>query len=272
MFIHLRNHTHYSLLKALPKVKELIDAAKYKKLDAVAITDYNNMYGTIEFFSRCKKEKIKPIIGVEFALKFNERTFQTILIARTLEGYKNLMRIVSIVNVENPLNPTLNEETLITYKNGLTVLSGGATGDISNLLVINEKDADTRLSFYKEHFGDNFYLEINPQTGMERGEEMREKTIEYARKTNTPLVATFNTHYINDDDRAAHKTLYMVHGDLHSSDEYNHHFQKDSFAFVDIETAKKIFANTPDAISNTVKIAESCDLEIPSRSVGVSKY
>ena len=263
MFIHLRNHTHYSLLKALPKVKELISAAKNNKMGYVAITDYSNMYGTIEFFSKCKKEKIKPIIGVEFSLIFNERTFQTILIARTLEGYKNLMRIVSIVNVDNPLNPTLKEETLVTYKNGLTVLSGGVSGDISNLLVINEKDADSRLLFYKEHFGDNFYLEINPQTGMDRGVEMRDKTIEYARKTNTPLVATFNTHYIHDADKAAHKTLYMVHGDLHSSDEYNHLFQKDSFAFVDTDTAKKIFADTPDAISNTVKIAESCELEIP---------
>jgi len=244
-------------------VKELIAVAKDKRMDYVAITDYSNMYGTIEFYSRCKKEKIKPIIGVEFSLKFNERTFQTVLIARTLEGYKNLMRIVSIVNVENSLNPVLTEETLVTYKNGLTVLSGGASGDISNLLVINQKDADARLAFYKEHFGENFYLEINPQTGMERGLEMREKTIEYARKTNTPLVATFNTHYINDDDKSAHKTLYMVHGDLHSSDEYNHLFQKDSFAFADIETAKKIFADTPDAISNTVKIADSCVLEIP---------
>lgn len=263
MFIHLRNHTHYSLLNALPKVGELIKAAKGNNMSHVAITDYSNMYGTIEFFQKCQKEKIKPIIGVEFSLKFSERTFQTVLIARNLEGYKNLMRIVSIVNVENPLTPTLSEDILVTYKKGITVLSGGARGDISNLLIINEKDADDRLAFYKEHFGDNFYLEINPQIGMDHGLEMREKTIEYARKTNTPLVATFNTHYIHDTDKSAHKTLYMVHGDLHSSDEYNHLFQKDSFSFVDTETAKKVFADTPEAITNTVKIAESCVLEIP---------
>ncbi len=263
MFVHLRNHTHYSLLKALPKVGELISAAKNHEMKSVAITDYSNMYGTIEFYSTCKKEKLQPIVGVEFSLRFNERVFQTILIARNLEGYKNLMRMVSIVNVDNPLAPVLTEEILVTYKNGITALSGGVTGDISNLLVISKKDADDRLEFWKEHFGENFYLEINPQSGMDRSSEMRSKTIEYAKSTNTPLVATFNTHYISDQDKAAHKTLYMVHGDLHSSDEYNHAFQKDSFAFVDTNTAQKLFEDVPDAISNTVKIAESCELEIP---------
>lgn len=263
MFVHLRNHTHYSLLKALPKVGELISAAKAEHMPAVAITDYNNMYGTIEFYSKCEKEKIKPIIGVEFSLRFNERTFQTVLIARNLEGYKNLMRIVSIVNVENPLNPVLTEEILLKYKSGLTVLSGGATGDISNLLVISRTEADARLAFWKEHFGEHFYLEINPQHGMERGEEMQKKTVSYARETNTPLVATCNTHYISDQDKSAHKTLYMVHGDEHSIDEYNHIFQKDSFAFADNKTIEKIFESTPDAIANTLKIVEDSSLEIP---------
>ncbi|MFA5132029.1 MAG: DNA polymerase III subunit alpha [Candidatus Paceibacterota bacterium] len=263
MFIHLRNHTHYSLLKALPKVDALVREAKKYGMTALAITDYSNMYGTIEFYSKCKKENIKPIIGAEFLLRFHERTFSIVLIARTLAGYKNLMRITSIVNVENPLAPVLTEELLVTYREGLTVLSGGAWGDISNLLVINKKEADTRLAFYKENFGEYFYLEINPQTGMEHGAEMRAKTIEYARATNTPLVATYNTHYLHDEDKPAHKVLYLVHGDENGAEEYNHLFQRDSYVFVNNEDAEKDFKDTPDAIANTVTIAEACTLEIP---------
>ncbi len=233
-------------------------------MPALALTDYNNMYGTIEFYTACKKAGIKPIIGVEFSIRLHERTFQIVLIAKTLEGYKNLMRITSIVNVENPLHPVLNDETLIKYKDGLIVLSGGVWGDISNLLIVNQQEAEARINFYKEYFKEHFYLEINPQTSMEHGELMRKKTIECAHNTNTPLVATFNTHYLNDQDKSAHKTLFLVHGDEHSAEEYNHRFQKDSFAFIDDEKIiKKMFANTPEALENTLKIVESCTLEIP---------
>lgn len=263
MFIHLRNHTHYSLLKALPKVNEIIGRASELKMPALAITDYSNMYGVIEFYKTCQKNKIKPIIGVEFSLRYNDRVFQIILIARTLTGYKNLMRITSIVNVDNPLTPTLTDEILVQYKEGLTVLSGGFWGDISNLLIINEKEALERISFYKKHFENYFYLEINPQTSMEYGESMRSKTIECATTTNTPLVATWNTHYLHSSDKNAHKTLYMIHGEENSLPEYNHLFQKDSFAFVDEDEAMAQFNDTPEALLNTLLIAESCDFEIP---------
>ncbi len=263
MFIHLRNHTHYSLLKALPKIDALVKKAGSMKMNSIAITDYSNMYGVIEFYKSCKKTNIKPIIGVEFSLKYGDRVFQIVLIARTFIGYKNLMRITSIVNTENPLNPTLNDKTLLDFSEGLTVLSGGVWGDITNLLIINEREAIERISFYKKHFGENFYLEINPQNSMEYGETMRSKTIEFAHKTDTPIVATWNTHYLNSSDKSAQKTLYLIHGDEHSLDEYNHLFQKDSFEFVDEAEANNQFKDIPEALSNTIKIAESCDFEIP---------
>ncbi len=263
MFVHLRNHTHYSLLKALPKVDALVKKATTFGMPSLAITDYSNMYGVIEFYKSCKKANIKPIIGVEFSIRYNDRVFQIVLIARTLIGYKNLMRITSIVNVENPLTPTLTDEILIQYKDGLTVLSGGLWGDISNLLIINEKEALERISFYKNHFKEHFYLELNPQISLEHGDAMRAKTIECAKRTDTSLVATWNTHYLHPTDKSAQRTLYMIHGDEHSLDEYNHLFQKDSFAFVDEEEAKNQFKDIPEALSNTLVIANSCDVEIP---------
>ncbi len=263
MFVHLRNHTHYSLLKALPKVGDLIKKANQLKMTSLAITDYSNMYGTIEFYKTCLDKGIKPIIGVEYSLQYNDRVFQIILIAKNTIGYKNLMRITSIVNVTNPLSPVITDSILTTYKEGLIVLSGGVWGDISNLLVINRKEADERLAFYKENFGEDFYLEINPQKSMEHGETMRTKTIEYGKTTNTPLVATCNTHYLQEQDKPAHKTLYLVHGDEHSTESYNHLFQKDSFSFLSQNEVHGMFSDVPDALENTEKIAEKCDLKIP---------
>lgn len=263
MFVHLRNHSHYSLLSALPKIDALVKRAKHFEMPALALTDHANMYGTIEFYKACQKKEIKPIVGVEFDMRHEDRLFSVVLIARTLEGYKNLMRIVSIVNVENPTEPVLSFETLLVYKEGLVVLSGGQWGAVNNLLTIHESDAKKLLALYKEHFGEHFYLEINPQINMDHGREMREKTIALARETNTPLVATWNTHYLSPSDKSAHKTLYLIHGDEHSQEEYAHKFQKEDFSFVDVETGEKQFADVPDAIENTMKIVDSCDFEVP---------
>lgn len=263
MFVHLRNHTHYSLLRALPKVDALVKRAASLNMPALAITDYSNMYGVIEFYKTCKKKNIKPIIGVEFSNVYNDRTFKIVLIASTTQGYKNLMRITSIVNTDNPLTPIVTDEILSKYSDGLIFLSGGIWGDISNLLVINEDEALKRINFYKSIFGENFYLEINPQNSLEISGTLRAKTIEFAKKTNSPLVATWNTHYLQVSDKSAHRTLFLIHGDEHSLDEYNHLFQKDSFSFVGEDEALSQFKDIPEAIENTIKISNECNVEIP---------
>jgi DNA polymerase-3 subunit alpha len=232
-------------------------------MPALAITDYSNMYGVIEFYKTCKKKNIKPIIGVEFSIVYNDRTFKIVLIASTTQGYKNLMRITSIVNTDNPLTPIVTDEILSKYSDGLIFLSGGIWGDISNLLVINEDEALKRINFYKNIFGENFYLEINPQNSLEISGTLRAKTIEFAKKTNSPLVATWNTHYLQVSDKSAHRTLFLIHGDEHSLDEYNHLFQKDSFSFVGEDEALSQFKDVPEAIENTIKISNECNVEIP---------
>jgi DNA polymerase-3 subunit alpha len=178
MFVHLRNHTHYSLLKALPKISDFVKEAKRAGMPAVAITDYSNMYGTIEFFSVCKKEEIKPIIGAEFTVICEDRKFQLVVLAKDAIGYKNLMRITSIVNVDNPLEPLLTDEILTTYKDGLLILSGGLWGDVNNLLIIDKKLALKRLQFYTSNFPDSYYLEVNPQQSIDNATEIRSATIQ----------------------------------------------------------------------------------------------
>lgn len=263
MFVHLRNHTHYSLLKALPKVKDLVKEAKNAGMSALAITDYSNMYGTIEFFSACKKENIKPIIGAEFTILYNERKFQIILLAKNEAGYKNLMRITSLVNIDNPLNPVLTDKVLLNHKDGILVLSGGLWGDVNNLLIINKDLAHKRLEFYKKNFPDAYYLEVNPQTNLENSQDIRSLTIKLAKETSTPLVATWNTYYLHTQDKPAQKVLYLIHGDEHSSEEYSHLFQKDTFSFETSLEQNNPFADVPEAVENTLKVAEQCTVEIP---------
>jgi DNA polymerase-3 subunit alpha len=263
MFVQLRNHTHYSLLKALPKVSELVKAAKKANMTSLAITDYSNMYGTIEFFQVCEKEKIKPIIGVEFTILSYERKFQIILLAKNIEGYKNLMKITSLVNVESPLNPLLTDEILLAHKTGLLLLSGGLWGDVSNLLIIDKNLADARLAFYTKNFPDAYYLEINSQSHVDNAADMRSLTIELGRRTKTPLVATWNTHYLQREDKPAQKILYLIQGEENSSAEYNHLFQKDIFSFETSLQDNNPFEDIPDAVENTNKIAEICNVTIP---------
>lgn len=262
MFVHLRNHSHYSLLKALPKIGPLVKQAKKYAMPAVALTDYSNMYGTIEFYQSCAKEGIKAIIGAEFSIAFQDRTFALTLIAMNDTGYKNLMRITSIVNLENPECPVLTFDILALYHEGLIVISGGPWGDIAQLLVLDEKVAEERLKAYTSLLGDRFYLELSPHTMMDHGELMREKIIQCARTHNVPLVATWNTHYLNPSDKAAHKTLLSVHGDQASLDMYTNMFLRDDFSMVDQATAESHFKDIPEAIENTMRIVERCDLTL----------
>jgi DNA polymerase-3 subunit alpha len=241
----------------------LVKKAKDSGMSAVAITDYSNMYGTIEFYEKCKKEGLKPIIGVEFSLVYKDRHFKLVALAENNIGYKNLMYITSLVNMKDSINPVLTDDILIGNKEGLIILSGGIWGDMSTLLTVNEEEASSRLSFYKKHFNNSFYLEINPQTYGEGGEVTRKKTIDFAKKNNIPIVATWNTHYLTIQDKSAHKTLFMTHGDEHSTEEYNNTFQNDFFAFTEDSSQEKFYSDAPEALLNTVKIANLCNVEIP---------
>lgn len=205
MFYHLRTHSHYSLLRALPKVDEIVKTAKGFGMDAVAITDYNTVYSGIEFYKTCEKYEMKAILGSEFTHEIEGRKFKLVVLARTDEGYKNLMRLSSEVMTKDPENPILKWEWLEKYSEGLTVLSGGPWGDISLLLVSHEEEAKKLVAKYESAVGKgNFYLEVTPHTFMDRGAEMRQKTIDFGRKEGVPLVATVNAHYLKEGDKNAH--------------------------------------------------------------------
>lgn len=261
MFIHLRTHSHYTLLRALPQVEDLVEKAVEMGYPALAITDTNNMYGAIEFYKENKK--IKPLIGVEMKIKSHDRTYDLVLLAKTYEGYKNLMRIVSEAQLRDEKNPHLIHADLEKFNEGLIALSGGPWGEISEPLKVGDFEKSKEiLNTYKKYFNDDFYLEITNHTHMDYGKEIRANTIIFADKSKCELVATQNSHYISPNDKSAHRILVNIESP-ESAEFYKQFFAPADFSFLNPKEAEENFKDVPQAIENTQKIADSINFEIP---------
>ncbi len=275
MFIHLRTHSHYSLLSALPKVKAIVAAAKENGQTALALTDYGNMYGAIEFYKECTKKDIKPIIGAEVFIAPRElhnqefgvdnHCFHLVLLAENNIGYQNLMRIISFGQIDGLFEkPRVTKAILKKYGQGIIALSGGLEGDIGHVLKQGDQARAKRLLLeYKEIFGaDNFFLEISNRPRLEHAENVFTLTRELAEKTNTPLVATQNSHYISPNDKRAHSTLMAIGESDDSRNAMKLIFGTDDFSFIDNPIARSYFSTCPEALENTVSIAERCNVTL----------
>lgn len=270
-FIHLHTHSHYSLLAALPKIPDLVNTAKSDGALAVALTDNGNMYGAIEFYKECKKAGIKPIIGVDFyvALRgraekqsgIDSRRSRLVLLAKNYQGYKNLMMLVTKAYLEGfYYKPRIDRELIEKYKDGLIAISSAFNGDLTLALQGNDIAKAIEIAqWYKGIFGSDYYLEITHHPEIDGHETLMERTKEVAKKTNIPLVATGNVYYINREDKLAQQTLMLVNssGDDRISDD-----DMADFSFISDKTAQDYFRDTPEAVANTEKIANECNLEI----------
>src|SRR3989339_581888 len=207
-FIHLHTHSHYSLLDGLSKLEDLIDSAKKHKMSAMALTDHGNMYGVIEFYKLAKKAGIKPIIGVEAYVSnrsrldkdpgIDNKRYHLTLLAKNMQGYKNLMRLVTLSHLEGfYYKPRMDKEILREYSDGIIALSGCLGGELSRALA--NKDEEKGEAIIKEHqeiFGqENYFLEIMKHPTVENDKEVREGLIKLSKKFNIPLVATTDSHY-----------------------------------------------------------------------------
>ncbi len=266
MFIPLRNHTHYSLLHAMPKVPDLVKRATELGYTALSISDTNNMYGAIEFYKECQKKKIKPILSVEFNIKENDRYYNLLLIAKNFTGYKSLMRLTSEAQLRDAKNPHLLFSDLETFSKEIICLSGGPWGEISDILKINDVSQNSKaLSVYEKYkkiFDKDFYLEITNHTYMDYGEDMRKNTISFAREHDIPMVATHNVFYLRPEDKVAHKTLVNIASEGDSAEYYNSFFKPADFHFLSPKEAEENFADIKEAIENTEKISEAVNIEI----------
>src|SRR3990167_5521465 len=281
-FVHLHTHSHYSLLDGLSKINDLIFEASRLEMPALALTDHGNMYGAIEFYKKAKKAGIKPIIGVEAylaarALKdkepgIDERRYHLTLLAENDEGYHNLIKLVTISNLEGfYYKPRIDKEVLKQHSTGLIALSGCMGGEIPRTVYRGDMEEATRLvSEYKEIFGkDNFFIETAHHPGIPNHDQIQASLRELARGTKTPIVATQDSHYIKPDDAPAQDVLLAIQTNSKLDDEDRLTMKSDDYSLRSPKIMKELFKDLPEAIQNTLVIAERANLEIP---LGILKF
>jgi DNA polymerase-3 subunit alpha len=273
-FVHLHTHSHYSLLDGLTKLEDMVRIAKEHEMGAIALTDHGNMYGAIEFYKICKKEGIKPIIGVEAYMAPGSREDKTptpagtkkyyhlILLAKNLTGYKNLMRLVTRANLEGYYyKPRMDKELLREHHEGIIALSACMGGELSQTVLKGTMEqAESLVYEYQEIFGkENYFIEVQSHASIERDAELRAKLVALAKKTGTTVVATQDSHYPCHDDHEAHKTLLAINTGTDGKETTKFEFSDDDFSLIDEKTALKYFSDAPEAVSNTSLVADMCE-------------
>ncbi|MHC1725438.1 MAG: DNA polymerase III subunit alpha [Syntrophobacteraceae bacterium] len=280
-FVHLHVHTQYSLLDGAIRLKDLFAAASSFKMPSVAITDHGNMFGALEFYELAKKYDVKPIIGCEAYIAprgrhdrgqklegngngDDDRSYHLTLLARNLAGYQNLMKLVSLGYIEGfYYKPRMDKEILRKHSEGLICLSGCLKGEIATLLVRKQLETARRTALeYAEIFEQgNFYLEIQ-SNGIPEQAIANEGLVGLARELSLPLVATNDCHYLRKSDARAHELLLCIQTGKTILDEKRMKFQTDQLYFKSPEDMAKDFAYVPDALKNTLEIAEKCNLKL----------
>jgi DNA polymerase-3 subunit alpha len=282
-FCHLHLHTEYSLLDGSGKIKKLMKAAKEKGMNSIAITDHGVMYGLVDFFKAAKENDIKAILGCEIYVvpksmhikqpdKENS-TYHLVLLVKNEIGYKNLMKIASIASIEGfYYKPRVDCDYLRKHSEGLIALSACLGGEVqSNVLKGNyEKAKETALK-YKEIFNGDFYIELQDH-GMEEQKKVNEENIKLAEETGIPLVVTNDVHYINKEDSKSHDVLMCIQTAKTIDDPNRRRYPSDQFYLKSPEEMYDMFSYIPEALENTMKIAEQCSYEYKFHESKLPKY
>lgn len=274
-FIHLHLHSHYSLLDGLSKIDDILTKVKDLGMDSVALTDHGVMYGAIEFYQKAKAKGIKPIIGCEFyeaVASMDDKTPQTggrryhlILLAKNQEGYNNLVKLVTEAHLRGfYYKPRIDFELLKNHSQGLICLSGCLQGRIPVMLLAGKtQEAEEMAKQYQELFGkENYYLEIQPHPNLPDQEKANQLIIDLSKKTGIPLVATNDCHYIDKDDAEAQDILMLINTGADITDKDRLSMIGEDFSIKSSEEMNESFKHIPEAIENTQKIAEKCNLEL----------
>jgi len=280
-FVHLHNHSHYSLQDAAAKVKDLVKAAVKYEMKALALTDHGVMYGIPEFYKEAKKAGIKPLLGMEGYIvvdgsRFDRKNqnaidekkskdyYHILFIAKNYVGYKNLIKLTSIGFKEGfYYRPRIDMEVLQKHSEGLICCSACAGGIVAKDIVLgNIEKARSTAKKFKELFGEDFYLEIQNHF-LDLEKPILEWMPKFSKELNIKLICTNDIHYIDKSHAIPHNILLLI-GDKGESDYKNLRYKTDQVYFKSKEEMFEIFKDFPEAIENTVEIAEKCDVKLES--------
>ena len=278
-FVHLHVHSEYSLLDGMCRIKDLPKRAKELGMKAIALTDHGVMFGSAIFFQECQKEDIKAIIGCEVYVAprsrlqkengIDDKYSHLILLAKNKIGYQNLIKLVSVGFTEGFYSkPRIDREILKEYSEGLICLSACLAGEVNQAILQDDiEKAKEIASWYKDVFKDDYYLEIQ-NNGLREQVLANQKLIQIGKELNIPLVATNDAHYLKQEDSYNHEILLCMQTGKRMSDEDRMRFETNEFYLKSPEEMIDYFDFIPEAIENTVKIAEKCEFEF---EFGVTK-
>ncbi len=271
-FVHLHTHSHYSLLEAIPKIPELVAAAKEDGQEALALTDNGNMYGSIEFYTECKKAGIKPIIGVDFHVAPRSRTqkeyrvddqlSRLVLLAKNDTGYRNLIELVSFAHLEGYFGrPRIDRELIEKYRDGLIAILPSYGGEHAHAIRHGSAArAEEIMWWYKQLFGDDCFAEITHHPELPEHDAQMKDIVARARSVGIPLAATHDIYYLTEDDALACDLVNKIRtGEVLQREETGIH---SDFSFRTRAAMQEAFADLPDALAGTSMIAKRCDLEL----------
>ena len=271
-FVHLHLHSEYSLLDGSTRISLLPKRVKELNMDAVALTDHGNMYGAIAFYKACKDEGIKPILGCEVYIskkdlsikdKSNER-YHLILLAENNEGFKNIMKIVSIGFVDGYYyKPRIDKEVLKKYSKGIIATSACLGGEVQKLILNRDIEAAKKSALeYRGIFGENnFFLELQDH-GMPEQARVNRELINLSKELEIPLTVSNDVHYLNKDDAKSHDVLLCIQTGKTVNDENRMKFPSDEFYLKSPDEMAALFPENKDALENTVEIANRCNVDI----------
>ncbi|MFH0912273.1 MAG: DNA polymerase III subunit alpha [Patescibacteria group bacterium] len=283
--VHLHVHSHYSLLDGLTKIPDLVAAAKAQGATALALTDHGVMYGIVEFYLECHKQGIKPILGCEIYVakgKLDDRTFvkgekgyfHLTLLAKNYQGYLNLLKITTKAHLDGYYyKPRIDHEFLAQHKEGLIAMSGCLAGELPQAILEGRMDEAKKVAlWHQEVFGKDYYIELMPHFNLPDQIKANSAMKELAHEINIPLVVTCDAHYLTPEDAEAQDVLLCVQTGSLLSDENRFNMHGDTFDLKSPGVMAEAFADTPEAIANTDKIAELCNVELELGKIILPKF
>ncbi|MBU3923157.1 DNA polymerase III subunit alpha [Patescibacteria group bacterium] len=284
-FTHLHVHSHYSLLDGLAKIDELVEKAKELGMDSLALTDHGVMYGAIEFYKKALAAGIKPIIGVEVYITPGSRHDKTagkndvrnhlVLLAKNKTGYLNLIKLVTKAHLEGfYYKPRIDKELLEQYHEGLIATTACPQGKIPKALLSgNYKEAKKEALYYQNLFGkDNFYLELMDHPNNEDIKRANKEIIKLAKDTKIPLVGTNDVHYLNAEDDDVQDILLCIQTGKTVDEKERMTMKGENYSLKSPQEMIKAFKNTPEAIKNTQKIADACNLKLELGKIELPEF
>ncbi len=283
MFTHLHTHTEYSMLDGISRIPDLVNRTRELDMDAMSITDHGSLYGVVDFYSECKEAGIKPIIGCEFYVAHgsrhdrtpNERTANhLVLIARDNTGYRNLLQLVTLSHLEGfHYRPRIDKELIDRHRSGLICLSGCPSAEVPTLLADgNYQDAKQMVGWYRELFGENYFLELQRHEHIEQLPRINDGLVRLNRETGVPLLVTNDAHYVRQSDYQYQDVYICIQTGTNVMDDKRLRMEDSSYYIRSADEMAALFHDFPQAVDITGEVAQQCNVSLGFGQMHLPRY